>query len=100
MTRIRFTLAQVKTFPDERPDACKRCGSPILARHGTAEKSVTDLYVDKAATVRCRRSDCGRTFRQRPEGVDRSGQPQRTRGWAALAWTLGLSPPSAYPYRA
>ena len=30
MERIRFILPQVKTFPDERPDACARCGSPIL----------------------------------------------------------------------
>ena len=64
MTRIRFIPAQVNTFPDERPDACKYCGSQILTRHGNAEKSVTDLYVDKAASVRCRRSDCGSAFRQ------------------------------------
>ena len=32
MTGIRFSFAQVNTFPDERPDACKRCGSPILTR--------------------------------------------------------------------
>ena len=30
MKRVRFIPSQVKTFPDERPDACKRCGSPIL----------------------------------------------------------------------
>ena len=95
MTRIRFIPAQVKTFPDERPDACKYCGSPILTKHGTAEKSVTDLYVDKVTVVRYRRSDCERTFRQYPEGVDRGGQTRRMRGWAALAWALGLSLRSA-----
>ena len=89
MTRIRFIPAQVKTFPDERPDACKRCGSPILTRHGTAEKSVTDLYVDKVTVVRYRCSDCERTFRHCPEGIDRGGQTRRMRGWAALAWALG-----------
>ena len=57
MTRIRFTLAQVKTFPNERPDACKRCGSPILTPRGTAEKSATDLRVDRVTVVRRRRSD-------------------------------------------
>ena len=105
MTRIRFTLAQVKTFPDERPDACEYCGSQILTRHGTADKTVTDLYIEKVTTVRYRCSDCGRTFRHYPDGVDRGGQTQRMRGWAALAWALGLSPrsasrpppPSAYP---
>ena len=56
---------------------------------------MTDLCVDKAAVVRCRRSDCGRTFRQYPEGVVRGGQTRRMRGWAALARALGLSPRSA-----
>ena len=62
----RFTLAQVKTFSDERPDACKRCGSQILTQRGTSDKTVTDLYKDNAAVVRCRRSDCGSAFSQRP----------------------------------
>ena len=44
MARIRFIPAQVKTFPDERPDARKYCGSQILTRHGTADKTVTDIY--------------------------------------------------------
>ena len=42
MERIRFIPAQVKTFPDKRPDACKRCGCLILTQRGTADKSVTD----------------------------------------------------------
>ena len=95
MKRIRFIPAQVKTFPDERPDACKYCGSQILTQHGTADKTVIDLYEDKVTTIRYRCSDCGRTFRQYPEGVDRGGQTRRMRGWAALAWALGLSLRSA-----
>ena len=62
----RFTLASVKTFPDERPDAAKRCGSQILAQRGTADKTVIDLYNDKVTAVRYRRSDCGSAFSQRP----------------------------------
>ena len=77
MIRIRFIPAQVMTFPDERPYACKYCVSPILAQRGTADKSVTDLYEDKVATVRCRRSNCGSAFRQYPQGIDRGGQPRR-----------------------
>ena len=95
MKRIRFIPAQVKTFPDERPDACKYCGSQILTQHGTADKTVIDLYEDKVTTVRYRCSDCESAFRQYPEGVDRGGQTQRMRGWAALAWALGLSLRSA-----
>ena len=32
MKRIRFIPAQVKTFPDERPDAFKYCGSQIFTQ--------------------------------------------------------------------
>ena len=32
MKRTRFIPAQVKTFQDECPDACKHCGSQILAQ--------------------------------------------------------------------
>ena len=71
MRRIRFIPAPVKTFPDERPDACKYCGSQILTRRGPSEKSVTDLYEDKVATVRCRRSDCESAFRHCPKGLGR-----------------------------
>ena len=95
MERIRFIPAQVKTFPDERPDACQYCGSQILTKHGTADKTVIDLYEDKVTAVRYRCSDCGRTFRHYPPGIDRSGQTQRMRGWVALAWALGLSLRSA-----
>ena len=108
MARIRFIPAQVKTFPDERPDACKYCGSQILTQRGAVEKSVIDLYEDTVTVVRYRCADCGRTFRQYPEGIDRGGQTQRMRGWAALggrsdcrcAPRATFSPPSAYPYRA
>ena len=89
MTRIRFIPAQIKTFPDERSDACTYCGSPILTRHGTAEKSVTDLYIEKVTTVRYRCSDCGRTFRHYPEGTTAADRPRgcadgrRSRGRSA-----------------
>ena len=108
MTRIRFIPAQVKTLPDERPDACKYCGSQILAQRGGAEKSVTDFCEEKVTVVRYRRFDGGSAFRHCPEGIDRGGQTQRMRGWAALAWALGMSPrpasrplpPSLSQYRA
>ena len=103
MERIRFIPAQVKTFPDERPDARKRCGNPILTRRGTADKTVTALRVENVATVRCRRSDCGSAGRQRPEGIDRGGQPHRMRGWDALGLSpryASRQPPSVSPYRA
>ena len=54
MTRIRFIPAQVKPFPDERPDACKRCGSQIITRRGTADKPLTDLYTGRVDIARSR----------------------------------------------
>ena len=62
----RFTLAPVKTFPDERPDAAKRCGSQMLTQRGTSDKTAIDLYKDKITVVRYRRSDCGSAISQRP----------------------------------
>ena len=56
---------------------------------------MTDLYEEKVTVVRCRCSDCERTFRHCPEGGDRGRQTLRMREWAAFAWTLGLSPRSA-----
>ena len=70
MTKTRFIPDQVNTFPDERPDACKR--------------SV------KVTVVQYRRSDCERTFRQRMEGIVRCGQTRRMRGWEALAWARAV----------
>ena len=65
MKGIRFIPAQVKTFSDERPDACKHCGSQILTQRGTVDKTVTDFYYEKVTVVRYRRSDCGSAFRVR-----------------------------------
>ena len=38
MSRVRFTLPQVKDYPDSRPSACPHCGSVILNRHGKVTK--------------------------------------------------------------
>ena len=83
MKRIRFIPAQIKTFPDERPDACKRRGSQILARHGTADKTATSLYDEKVTVVRYRRSACGSAFRRYPGSRPRrsdSADGLRSRG--------------------
>ena len=80
MKRVRFIPAQVKTFPDESPDACEYCGSQILTRHGTAEKSVTDLYEEKVTVVRYRRSDCGEDLQALP-----GGSRPRTVSWSGSA---------------
>ena len=108
MTRIRFIPAQVKTFPDERPDACKYCGSQILTQRSTADKTVTDFYEEKVTAVRYRRSDCERTLgiarmvstaADSPSGcVD--GLRSRGRSACRRAPRATCSPPSASRSRA
>ena len=91
MPRVRFTLPQVKVFPDTRPSACPRCGSVYLNRHGPVTKPISDLYVSEVTAHRYRCCDCGRTFRHYPRGVDHHDQSHRLRALAALSWALGLS---------
>lgn len=82
MKRIRFTPAQVKTVPDDRPDTCPRCGG-ISTSAVRAGKPVKDLFAKSASVHRCFRQSCERTFRH---------YPQKMRGWAALMRALGMSP--------
>jgi hypothetical protein len=49
MPRIRFTLPQVKTHPEGRPDHCSYCQGSILQRHGLLQKPIKDLYLDQVA---------------------------------------------------
>ena len=63
MPRVRFTLPQVKTFPDTRPSACPYCDSTYLNRHGPVTKPIRDLYLSEVTAHRYRCCDCGRTFR-------------------------------------
>ncbi len=91
MPRVRFTLPQVKLFPDTRPSSCPYCGSVYLSRHGLVTKRIKDLYVSEVTVQRYRCYDCGCTFRHYPQGVDRHDQSHRLRALAALSWALGLS---------
>ena len=91
MSRLRFTLPQVKSVPDTRPSGCVYCGSVLLNRHGAVSKRIKDLYISEVSVHRYRCVDCSRTFRHYPEGVDRHDQSVRLRGLAALMWALGLS---------
>ena len=91
MSRVRFTLPQVKDYPDSRPSACPHCGSVILNRHGKVTKRVADLYLSEVTVIRYRCTDCLRTFRHYPKGVDSHDRSLRLRGVSALSWALGLS---------
>ncbi len=88
---IWLRLPQVKTRPKGRPRQCPHCGSYILQRWGRITKPVRDTHELEVEVHRYRCTDCGRTFRSYPKGVDRSERTRPLRQFAALAWALGLS---------
>lgn len=91
MPRVRFTLPEVKEYPDTRPSSCPYCSGVIFHRHGVVQKAIRALYVKRVRALRYRCVECGRTFRHYPEGVDGHVQSKRLRALAALSWALGLS---------
>ncbi len=74
-----------------RPLVCPHCGSELLQSWGYIAKNVQDIQQTSTEVHRFRCTECGRTFRQYPEGVDRSNQTIRLRKLAAIAWVMGLS---------
>lgn len=91
MPVVIIQLPDYKTSPNRRPESCPYCTSQILQRWGQAPKNLQDIHQTYAEVHRYRCSECGRTFRHYPHGVDRSIQSQRLRQMAALAWVIGLS---------
>lgn len=88
---IWLRLPKVRTSPRQRPDSCPHCGSEILQRWGRIAKPVRDTHELEVEVHRYRCTECGRTFRAYPKGVDRSERTVRLRQMAALTWALGLS---------
>ena len=91
MPRVRFTLPEVKEYPDTRPSSCPHCAGVAFHRHALVEKPIKDFYINRVAVVRYKCVECGRTFRSYPSGVDGHAQSERLRAVAALSWALGLS---------
>ena len=91
MPRVRFTLPQVKTRPETRPTKCPHCGGGILRKHGEVQKPITDFRIESVTAFRFLCTDCRRSFRRYPQGVDRHDQSQRLRAFSAMTWALGLS---------
>jgi len=93
MAIVLIQMPTVKSAPAVRPKQCPYCGSELLQRWGTVCKPLrdTDLEVAQVQAYRFRCTECGRTFRWYPEGVDKADMSQRLRGLAAMAWRMGLS---------
>ncbi len=91
MPVILLRLPKIKTAPLTRPNQCPYCEGLILQRWGSSIRKVFDQRNRTTKVYRYRCSECGRTFRRYPAGVDQSTLTQRIRTLAALAWALGLS---------
>lgn len=91
MAIVTLRLPLVKAFAENRPAQCVYCGSPLLQRWGSVERTVKDPHVHHALVYRYRCTECGRTFRHYPDGISAARQSQRLVQLAALGWVLGLS---------
>ena len=91
MSIVLLQLPKMDPRPNGRPRQCPYCGSQILQRWGRVTKPVkarTDLM---AVIYRYRCQDCKKTFRDYPEGVDRSVHTRGIRKLAAVLSAIGLS---------
>src|SRR3972149_6263969 len=84
--KVRLLVPQVKPLPEDRPQACRWCGSPLLQRHQTVLKALIDTHIRETQAVRYRCTRCGHTFRHYAEGASRYRQSQRVMGLAVLRW--------------
>jgi transposase-like protein len=91
MPKVRFVLPEVKSICESRPSHCPYCGGGIFQGHGVVNKPIRDTRLDKVVARRYRCTNCQRTFRHYPLGIDSHNQSQRTRALAAIFWGLGLS---------
>ncbi len=89
MSIVRIQLLTVNLTPTVRPKECSHCGSEILQRWGVVHKPLRDTDVEGVLAYRYRCTQCLRTFRWYPEGVDGADLSQRLRCLAALAWSMG-----------
>ena len=91
MAIITLRLSAVNSHPTDRPAACRYCGYAILQKWGTVIKPVRDSQLPQVLVHRYRCSQCQRTFRHYPPGIERADQSVRLQQLAAIGWTLGLS---------
>jgi DNA-directed RNA polymerase subunit RPC12/RpoP len=91
MPAVLLRLPDLGTYSTDRPRACPYCGSQILQSWGQVSKTIQDTQDRVAEVARYRCSECGRTFREYPDGIDRSNISLRIRYLAGLIWAMGMS---------
>lgn len=91
MAIVTLHLPVVKASCESRPSGCPMCGSAVLQRWGGKVRRVKDPHVQEALVYRYRCCECGRTFRDYPQGISAAHQSWRLVQLAGLCWVLGLS---------
>jgi len=91
MAIVLIQLPSVNPTPVIRAKQCPYCGSELLQRWGAVAKPLRDTDFEGVQAYRFRCTECSRTFRHYPEGVDKADMSQRLRCLAAMAWSMGLS---------
>jgi DNA-directed RNA polymerase subunit RPC12/RpoP len=91
MSVVLVQLPKTEIVPNGRPKKCPYCGSQILQRWGRVTKPIKDKTDKLVLIYRYRCNDCEKTFRDYPDGVNRSDHARGIRQLAALLSALGLS---------
>lgn len=91
MAIIILKLTEIKIETVGRPKQCPYCGHGTFQYWGKVKKPVRDPQIKQVEIKRYRCCECGKTFRQYPEGLSSADQSQRMKQLAAICWRLGLS---------
>lgn len=91
MAIITLRLTAVNSQPTDRPSSCRHCGHSILQKWGTVIKPVRDSQIRQVLVHRYYCTQCHRTFRNYPPGIERADQSLRLQQLAALCWQFGFS---------
>lgn len=91
MSVVILRRRKTKSHQAGRPSECPYCGSEVFQRWGEVKKSIKDKDLDDVSFYRYRCEECNRTFREYPEGIDRSYYSLGTKQLAGLIWALGYS---------
>ena len=91
MAIITLRLTAVNSHPTNRPSSCPYCRYSILQKWGTVIKPVRDSQLRQVLVHRYYCTQCHRTFRAYPQGIERADQTLRLQQLAALCWQFGFS---------
>src|SRR5574341_646327 len=91
MAIITLRLTAVNSHPTDRPSSCRHCGHSILQKWGTVTKPVRDSQLQHVLVHRYYCTQCHRTSRHYPHGIERADQSLRLQQLAALCWEFGFS---------